>query len=183
MLFSPSPPTFLKLPGPKFTAGKGAAEGKGKGREGGGCRESGGTFSSGCFLWFRVWVNVSKPQGLAGPSRQTLEGKRGICVWLTTEKEEAIFNQSNGHHRACQNCENTERNVPSASQEEWPSCHADSTPPPPWKTLVFISRYSIGRNLASTDEGTANRAQPGPKPPSLFFDEASAAVKTGQGGD
>lgn len=42
MLFSHSPPTFLKLSGPKFTAGKGAAEGKGKGAGGGECVEKEG---------------------------------------------------------------------------------------------------------------------------------------------
>lgn len=88
------------------------------------------------------------------------------------------MNQANGHHRACQNCENMERNVTLASQEEWPSCHADG----PLREKPSSLSGDIW-NLASTDEGTANRAQPGPKPPSLFFDEALAAVKTGQGGD
>lgn len=75
MLFSHSPLTFLKLSGPKFTAGKELR--RERGSRGGGERE--GTFSSGCFLWFCVFVNVSKPQGLAGLFRQTLEGKHIIC--------------------------------------------------------------------------------------------------------
>lgn len=65
---------------PIHTAGKGAAQGKGRGEGSGEGVETEGTFSSGCFLWFRVWVNVSKPQGLAGPSLANTGGQaRYLC--------------------------------------------------------------------------------------------------------
>lgn len=72
------------------------------GGEGGGVGERERAFSSGCFLWFWVFVNVSKPQGLAGLFRQTLEGKHIICFWLTTKREKAILNQTNSYQRGCQ---------------------------------------------------------------------------------
>ena len=44
-------------------------------------REREGTFSSGCFLWF-VFVNVSKPRGLAGPF-STNTGGQAHYLFLT----------------------------------------------------------------------------------------------------
>lgn len=152
--------------------GRGKEEGSGEGVE------TEGTFSSGCFLWFRVWVNVSKPQGLAGPSLANTGGRARYLRpgWPLRERERdgEIFKPANGHRWACQNCENMENDGTSASRGSSPCCHTarlhGERPLSTHPSILFLSQLILHSGLCSPgqvhNKGTDNH--PGVHSPTMI---------------